>query len=822
MAKRMSLDFYKTIFYTAVSEKESTVTEEDWDAYTEWDWKRSLYHEVNETKKYPFLICDEIPEGQSISTMDDSLGYVKVALGYLFSEEVDFEETLELLPAVNTEKTVCVVGSFDSTKAAETPLVVQPISFLMKISIGTADFTKSADEYSDDSKLQYAVVGCPGLDEEYGEDWWNSAFDAFVPWLDWLLESGVSTDTTLLELKPLLEENPDYCDSLLVNGVETYLTELGYAIVTLIADDTRSTQCFQLFAYAMAAAPEICYIERIIPTRTDNTDEVWITQSDRVCETPFHDRGLTGKGEIVAVSDTGLDLKSCYFAESSPPDESFFGPQSDISKRKVVQYVPYLFPYQADPDDVSQLDFSLLDVTDDVKGHGTHVAGTIAGSKSTDGINNVEGFANGVARDAKIAFTDIGASGIDGGDVYVPEVAYLLGPGQNAGANIHSASWGSSVKEYGSRDVGMDLYMYNDESFLVIAAAGNSGKKGPQSVASPCKAKNTLCVGATEFDGCSEHTRAEFSSIGPTIDGRIKPDIMAPGVSVLSVGAESDLSCDPDVLPMLGKNRYGLASKSGTSMATPVVSGNAAIIHQYFKEGWYVDGTKNTAKNMTISGTLLKAILINGAQPTKGYGLNEVDSNQGFGILSLTHSVPLSGENDMTAVFSDNQTLTESGEVKEYSLDNICGTGSTYEFSVTLVWADSPGVYRGLQLLMNDLDLTVTQKSVIGTTTVHHPNGRSSKDNVNNVERIRFIADRKDTITYSVKASKLEYNKGKTFSLVAVSRCNDFEPVSQRNAVCYTLYDCDGNGSKSGAYHLCHGWFSSFAFILFSLLIFIH
>jgi len=809
IAKNMTLAFYKEIISSAASDDESKVTEDDWRAYTEWDWKRSLYHQVNETKMYPFLVCDVKQENETTEAMDDRQGYIQVGLGYEFDEKVNFVETIEIVPVVNTENKICVVGSFNSSKAADLPFIVQPISFLMKINIGTADFNKQIDEYDDDSRFEYAVVGCPGLNEAYDEEWWQKALDDFVPWLDWLVESGASNnDMTLLKLKPLLQDDPDYCDEPIRSGVETHIQELPFVVVTLTEDDDRSKQCFQLFAYALAAAPEVCYIERLLPARVDNVDESWIVQSGRPCELPFQDRGLAGKGQVVAVSDTGLDLKSCYFADANVPSTSFFEQEgADNSKRKVVAYVPF------------------SDVTDDIKGHGTHVAGTIAGSKTTDGYNNVTGMADGVAKDAKLAFLDIGMTN---GGLKIPDagLSVLIAAGQNAGAKIHSASWGMARTEYGLREVEIDTITYNtadDDSFLFIVAAGNSGNNGAGSVATPCAAKNTLCVGATEVDNNLEHKRASFSSYGPTSDGRIKPEVVAPGVDVLSAGAESEISCDPDDLPRKGGSRYGLASKSGTSMATPVVSGTAAIIHQYFREGWYVDGTSQKGKGKTISGTLVKAILINGARPMKGRDLNEVDFEQGFGVVSLTHSLPLSGENDMTAVFSDFQILKKQGNVRKYEFNDICKTGSKYEFSVTVAWADVQGIQGGKALLLTDFDLKVTQKSVDGKTTVHFPNGKSRTDKLNNVERVRFIAAREDDISYEVRAAKLlTYLEEAKFSIVAVSHCDGFEPIPefQTASVCYSNIVAFGDYSGTNSYRIQHVWVSSLSFILFTLGVF--
>merc|ERR1712157_10804 len=92
--------------------------------------------------------------------------------------------------------------------------------------------------------------------------------------------------------------------------------------------------------------------------------------------------GLTGKGEVVAVSDTGLDTNNCYFRDDTkelPKDGRI-----DLTQRKIVQYISEY------GDDI------------DIDGHGTHVSGTIAGKRTVNG----KGLADGVAYEAKIAFFD--------------------------------------------------------------------------------------------------------------------------------------------------------------------------------------------------------------------------------------------------------------------------------------------------------------------------------------------------------------------------------------------------------------------------------
>lgn len=211
-------------------------------------------------------------------------------------------------------------------------------------------------------------------------------------------------------------------------------------------------------------------------------------------------------------------------------------------------------------------------------------------------------------------------------------------------------------------------------------------------VGSSTSAGKGVKQGTTEVDILSK-----FSSRGPSMDARIKPEIVASGEYILSVGARLDPSCDPpslNELPDPGKasSQYGVVSKKGTSMAAPVVSGHAALVRQYFAEGWHGDGTNGSAAPLLPTAALLKAVLINGAQPLDGYGLNEVDSKQGFGRLSLIDSIPLAGVNELQGVFWDEVSILR-GDTNTYSgvvEHNITECNDTAA-SATIVWADPPG-----------------------------------------------------------------------------------------------------------------------------------
>jgi len=188
------------------------------------------------------------------------------------------------------------------------------------------------------------------------------------------------------------------------------------------------------------------------------------------------------------------DIEICSFASCSPWDcPSMFGCDStpcevDDSHRKIVLYTQHGGMY-GEP-------------LDAVGGHGTHVAGTVAGAADSA----FAGEYNGTAPGAKIAFDDISP---DGWSLYgLPyDLNDLFPHSYDAGARIHTNSWGSYGASYTFQSMEVDQYTYEHDDFLVVFAAGNAGPV-LGSVGSPATSKNCLSVGS------SSNTRVSYIEHG--------------------------------------------------------------------------------------------------------------------------------------------------------------------------------------------------------------------------------------------------------------------------------------------------------------------
>jgi len=507
---------------------------------------------------------------------------------------------------------------------------------------------------------------------------------------------------------------------------------------------SKERACMFALLAGLVVRPEICSVEKMDNVGLLNGEAQWIVQSGETNKRPFFDAGLSGEGQVVACSDSGLDSDNCYFWDQTGEVAKNGG--VDLTRRKVVQYVPY-----AD----GRAEFS---------SHGTHVSGTIVGRRAIDGRTETNGIADGVAPEAKIAFFDIGDANTrflstpnDSEDIFAP--------GLSAGAKVHSASWGTNFNGYGVQEREFDEFAYENDDFLIVIAAGNSGGGQyrtdiPNTVGSPATAKNIIAVGASQSagDGLQSGMKgkdylANFSSRGPTRDGRRKPEIVAPGYSILSANANPNREGECD-------NTGGVTYQAGTSMAAPVVSGTAALIRQYFEEGWYPLGKPLESNKISPSASLVKAILLNGAQSLVGVDngrrvtqVRPYDNNQGFGRISMIDSLPLDGENDFRMKIIDRKSIND-GSTDNYDITiNTNGGCDVRDVSVTLVWTDPPSLPNCQQCVLNDLDLYMTR---VGSSPRIYPNGLSRRDNTNNSERIRIGVSNGDRFIVSVKATDLD------------------------------------------------------------------
>ncbi|CAN0281458.1 unnamed protein product, partial [Ectocarpus sp. 13 AM-2016] len=161
-------------------------------------------------------------------------------------------------------------------------------------------------------------------------------------------------------------------------------------------------------------------------------------------------------------------------------------------------------------------------------------------------------------------------------------------PAMEAGSKLSSNSWGVyAYCEYLSFDVLFDDFMYRNQDQLLLFAAGNDGDDWSGcTMGSPALAKNVLAVGAStsgpgrlsftdEYGNPTEgdsrvqdiDAMAYFSSFGPTLDDRIKPEVVAPGDMIYSAAGSGD-----------GNYTCRLWQYAGTSMSTPIVAGAAALV----------------------------------------------------------------------------------------------------------------------------------------------------------------------------------------------------------------------------------------------------
>jgi hypothetical protein len=332
--------------------------------------------------------------------------------------------------------------------------------------------------------------------------------------------------------------------------------------------------------------------------------------------------------------------------------------------------------------------------------------------------------------------------------------------------------WYIGYYDSNARDI--DRIVYNAPYYLPICSAGNDRQSGENPsdggydyLTDKSVAKNNIVVAATfevlDYEDASDVFMSSFSSWGPTDDGRIKPDISAKGVNMYSASGASNAS---------------YTNMSGTSMATPNVSGSLLLLQQHY----------NDLNGEYMLASTLRALALHTADEA-GFAPGP-DYRFGWGLLNTQRAAQLISQDS-----NESMIITETLDANDAYTYSFKADG-TQDISATIAWTDPaaaplPGGNEDVATpsLMNDLDLRISQDGgatflpwILNAATPTA--GATTGDNVlDNVEKIEINAP--EPGEYIVRVShkgQLLVNDTQVFSLVLEGISSEDFMVSTTNA----------------------------------------
>ncbi|MBS1832161.1 MAG: S8 family serine peptidase, partial [Acidobacteria bacterium] len=438
---------------------------------------------------------------------------------------------------------------------------------------------------------------------------------------------------------------------------------------------------------ALAALAEDPEVARIFPARRRTLASLDTTPGT-MGATAFWGGGFTGGGQSIALLDTGVKTNHPAFAGKT------------IISQRFLTYGATDSCYQDDA------------TTSDLNGHGTHIAGILMSQGST-GYTNFLGVAKGLGTLYNYKAGYVIASNCDGGArADDRDLVDALDAAATLAIPVINLSFGTALNANEDADYFAEVVdQISDVNDIFIAvAAGNTGTTA-NAVNSPAVAYNVVGV-ANWNSGAGKEIQVN-SSRGPTLNGRWKPDIAAPGTNILSTAYNWDAT------PATSDD---FLLKTGTSMATPHIAAGAALIRQ-----------------AGITDPLqVKALILNSP--------DEADwaADRGWGYVNLATSFA-------QRTYVDSQLVAKTG----FQLYTIPGSGL---LKATLTWNRHVDGQQ-FNLRFNNLDLYAYDRS----------NGTQlgmSNTTIQNVERLNISAPG-DAV---VKVDTVAGNASAEFYGIAFSR----------------------------------------------------
>jgi len=485
--------------------------ESTWNDAILYEWTMALNGETSSQKqKYPYILCHN---GENMSGYERRLALTSTIKS--IQQDSEGRSKIFLRTLYNKDDSFCVFGHLYASVAINIvgdEYVVQPVLPSLKMIKGSVDVMKEeiSDVLSDSGtsntvdntadnyrKITIDMDLCPGVDvdkngssfQEAEEDLegmrmgdimeaitnmllsvdaksltvTSSSSSSFLPlsqqvYLTSEAYIGQTTSSRAEMWSNLLHDyqvsgrcDETYKTGLKWNGSQTARPDLFPSHMQVEYSNSGEMEtalgCALVLLLAITANRDVCSVEVQRSVKTHNLIANYLTESGIEDVTPFQEEGIDGTGEVVAISDSGVDIDNCYFYDPNTNKNGTVGsptgpgPLVDLSFRKVVQYVAH------------------ADTGDYNNGHGTHVAGTIAGKR----FDGEEGAADGIASGAKLAVLDAGR-----GTACCIIPSNVLDTGAPH-AKIHSASWGSYTRgQYISRDRIFDQFMY-EVRFTIVS-----------------------------------------------------------------------------------------------------------------------------------------------------------------------------------------------------------------------------------------------------------------------------------------------------------------------------------------------------------------